>query len=241
MRVGQLLLTGVLLASAGGMVYSLQTLVESGVQPMEERIASARSGDPQPLQPVLPAAELFAPLPLAEFIEITARPLFSPSRRPPPPEIADATPEAPAANPAAAPETNQFMVIGIVIAPDEKVALLKQLRKNNEIVHVKEGETLSEWTVAQISPESVTMQQQGVTDVVKLSDNVLSDAEKRVLSQRAKQEELNAARREQQADRVENNAEQNATHQRRFAGQSPQLKRPVRRIRNPSPRVRNRN
>lgn len=133
------------------------------------------------------------------------------------------------------------MVIGIVIAPDEKVALLKQLRKNNEIVHVKEGETLSEWTVAQISPESVTMQQQGVTDVVKLSDNVLSDAEKRVLAQRAKQEELNAARREQQADRVENNAEQNATHQRRFAGQSPQLKRPVRRIRNPSPRVRNRN
>ena len=93
-------------------------------------------------------------------------------------------------------ETNQFMVMGIVIAPDEKVALLKQLKNSAEIVRVKEGQKVSDWTVAEITPQSVTIEQSGVTDVVKLSDNVLTAAEKQKLMQQAKLEQATTAKQQ---------------------------------------------
>jgi hypothetical protein len=119
------------------------------------------------------------------------------------------------------------MVIGIVIAQNEKVALLKQLKKSNEIVHVKEGQVLSNWTVSEITPESVTIQQNGVTDVVKLSDNVLSAIEKRTLAQRAKQDQLKAAKRGVLAKRAPV-----AANDRRKIRQPTRKNRPVRRARN---------
>ncbi|MCP5408887.1 MAG: hypothetical protein H6963_06285 [Chromatiaceae bacterium] len=55
-------------------------------------------------------------------------------------------------------ETNQFLVMGIVIAQDEKVALLKQLRTTRFCV--KEGQKISDWTVSEITPKSVTIEQE---------------------------------------------------------------------------------
>lgn len=227
-RSGQILLTLAMLASAAGLVVGLlsqqdQTAINLQVNRAVPAVPDGSAWQ-EPLTLVEEPAE---PIPLSEFVEMTMRPLFSPSRRPAPATGIEAVPETYREIANGPVETNQFLVMGIVIAPDEKVALLKQPKNSNEVIRVKEGQKISDWTVSEITPESVTIEQSGITDVVKLSDNVLSAAQKQKLMQQAKREQLKKARSTKQATRrtpVNNN--------RRKARQITQRKKALPRTRN---------
>lgn len=73
--------------------------------------------------------------------------------------------------------------MGIVITGKEKLALLKPIGKSSDVFRVREGERVLEWTIESVTPETVTIRQGDITDTLKLSDNVLSQAEKRRLAQ----------------------------------------------------------
>lgn len=201
-RSGQFLLTLALLASAAGLLFGLLSLedrtdAQSALQPTVTAPPERSTAEEQQM----PTEESEHAVAMSEFVEMTMRPLFSPTRRPPTADensVVQDTAQEPTAEPI---ETSQFMVMGIVIAPDEKVALLKQLRNSAEIVRVKEGQKISDWTVSQITPQSVTIEQSGVTDVVKLSDNVLSATEKQKLMQQAKLEQATTTKQQQLANR----------------------------------------
>jgi hypothetical protein len=201
-RSGQLLLTLALLTSAAGLIFGLISLNDQSEinMPVKRALPAVPGESASEEQPAL-VEELAEPIPLSEFVEMTMRPLFSPSRRPLTATGDDAVPETQqeiANGPVGA---NQFLVMGIVIAADEKVALLKQQKSGNEVFRVKEGQKFSDWTVSEISPESVTIRQRGVTDVVKLSDNVLSTAQKQKLMQQARLEQAKTANKAKQVNR----------------------------------------
>jgi hypothetical protein len=63
------------------------------------------------------------------------------------------------------------------------VVLLKPTGKSKDVFRVREGERVLEWTVESVTPEAVTIRQGAITDTLKLSDNVLSQAEKRRIAQ----------------------------------------------------------
>ncbi len=179
-RVHQFIIALLLTMSAVALAWGIY----STSQPPEEPLTSVPAASEltietdDPDQP--PAMEI--PPPLTDFSQMVERPLFAQSR----------SPEDPAAETAASPlpqptGKSQLIVMGIIITEGEKVALLKQNNaKGGDTLKVKEGQEVSGWKVASITPESVTVSQRETTDVIKLSDNVLSDAEKRRLESLAK-------------------------------------------------------
>ena len=200
-RSGQWILSFALLVSAGVLVFGLLSVQHRTAvgQPSKNATLAVPDDSTSAPQPAL-VEQISEPVPLSEFGEMIMRPLFSPSRRPPEAggeEMASDTQES-----TTLPlETNQFLVMGIVIAQDEKVALLKQPGYSDEILQVKEGQKLSDWTVSEITPEFVTIERGGVSEVVRLSDNVLSAAEKQRLLQQAKLKQTAAAIRQKRDNR----------------------------------------
>lgn len=103
--------------------------------------------------PVIVATE-----PLRDYAEVIERPLFTPSRRP-----ASTTPSAPsrtapAPRPAAPPPPalpTDLTLVGTVLAPPEKVALLRQGRQPAR--RVREGEVFVGWIVGEIGDSGVTL------------------------------------------------------------------------------------
>ncbi len=144
---------------------------------------------------------------LAQFSETITRPLFSDTRRP---AVTDEE-DVPEVNPSSGLpiEKNQFLVMGIAITNNEKTAILQQLNKKDDIIRVKEGQRVSDWLVESITPDTVKLTKRGTADFVKLSDNILSAAQKRKLVQRARQ----AQKRERVAARNAAN-QRDGTNQR---------------------------
>ncbi|MCP3868267.1 MAG: hypothetical protein GY703_09280 [Gammaproteobacteria bacterium] len=159
--------------------------------------------DSGPVQPPLEAGEKHLPSdiaepvsqtiipipPLSDYSEVVARPLFSLTRKPPALESNETsavvnTTTAGITKPI---EKNQYKVMGIIITGEEKVALLQPANKKGGVLRAREGKRLidSEWTVESITPEAVIIRQRTVTDTLKLSENKLSETEKRRLVQQA--------------------------------------------------------
>jgi hypothetical protein len=86
----------------------------------------------------------FAMPPLNSFAEVVARPLFSPTRRPP------------AASTGARPAN--FTLVGIVISPQERHALLAH-GLPSKVDRVTEGQSLDGWTVKSIGDNGITLVQ----------------------------------------------------------------------------------
>jgi hypothetical protein len=94
--------------------------------------------------PAVAAAAAAAPAtlpPLEAFREIAERPLFAPSRRP----SATASPAAP----------QGLRLEGVLVVGAEKRAIIKQA--DGHTAHVREGETVGEWTVREIERERVLL------------------------------------------------------------------------------------
>ena len=113
----------------------------------------------------VPAAEpkLLPPLaavsPEQAYSQTTARPLFTPTRRPAPPvDVA----QAPAF------VKGQFVLVGVTIAGDTRIAMLRE-KANGRIHRVEKGREVNGIKVGEIQPEAVTMTQAGDSEVLALT------------------------------------------------------------------------
>ena len=103
----------------------------------------------------------FTLLPLAQgFAETTARPVFIPVRRPPPPP--DPTKSAKAAM-----IKGQFIMHGALIYKDKRIALLFDVAAGKAI-RVEQGKEIKGITVAKVLPEKVTLTQYDDTEELVL-------------------------------------------------------------------------
>lgn len=106
----------------------------------------------------------FRPPPQRQFNEISARPLFFPSRRPfAPPE--DTALAAPVAEPAVALE-----LIGILLTESHRAALLQPAGQPGA-QWVREQQTVAGWLVEEIAPDRVRLREGDRVEVVELRDD----------------------------------------------------------------------
>jgi hypothetical protein len=107
---------------------------------------------PKPTPPArvdYPIQPEFVLLPLEQgFAETTARPVFSPFRRPPPPP----------APPKPTMKKGQFVLLGALITKDKSIALLRDVA-TGKATRVERGREINGITVANIYPEKVVLTQ----------------------------------------------------------------------------------
>ena len=136
------------------------------------RPASGRKAERRARQAGQTAERLALQHPLAhlkssDFPEIIARPLFSPSRRPPPkprPVVA-----RPAPRPVVRKSPVRFELLGILREPKQAVALLVA-RPGGLSYVVRQGDMMSGWKVARIAAREVTLEKNEQTITLKLPD-----------------------------------------------------------------------
>jgi hypothetical protein len=92
------------------------------------------------------------------YPEMVARPLFVPLRRPAPPP--DATAQS-------AMKKGQFVLQGVIIAGDMRIALLRE-KSTGKVHRVEKGRELSGMKLSEVSPESVTLAQGSDQEVLPL-------------------------------------------------------------------------
>ena len=100
---------------------------------------------------------------ISTFAEIVERPLFTQSRRPAPKK------DTKVAEAAVKPET--FELIGVIISPAGRMALLRTLA-TSEIVRAVEGQNVGGWEVRTIKPTQVVLQQGDDSEVLKINDAI---------------------------------------------------------------------
>ena len=90
------------------------------------------------------------------YPEMTARPLFIPTRRP-----------APQAAAASAFTRGQYVLQGVIVVGDNRVALLKE-KASGRVHRIEKGKELNGVKVADIAPESVTLGEGAEQEVLSL-------------------------------------------------------------------------
>lgn len=109
----------------------------------------------RPLElPVLTPVKPFQLPPPARYSGITARPVFIAARQPEPPPPQD---EAPVEKPPAGPEPTPPLLMGVVIMPQAKVALLRPEEPNAKTARAKVGDQVGEWLLEAIFPNRVML------------------------------------------------------------------------------------
>lgn len=99
--------------------------------------------------------------PLEALSETVERPLFRPDRRPPTiEEVEEAEPNA---------ESGIFSLIGIIVSPTERIALVK-VRGSQNVLQLSEGQQANGWTVLQIHPGEVVFESNDQTETIELID-----------------------------------------------------------------------
>ncbi len=113
-----------------------------------------------------------AAIPLASRSATRERPLFSPSRRPPPVAKDSPADEAPAPQPSPSPTP---ILLGTVIGPSDRIAVIVQGAEPPASLHV--GETAWSWKLRAVGPRSATFEGVGGTLTLKLPSATLSPVE----------------------------------------------------------------
>ncbi len=100
---------------------------------------------------IAPLAQRTAPRakPIKAYSETLRRPLFHPSRKPAP-KLAAASPEAPAA------ESPVLRLIGVVIAPEGRSALIR-MPNLADLVEVSVGERINGWRLERIETDRIVL------------------------------------------------------------------------------------
>jgi len=106
---------------------------------------------------------------ISTFAEIVERPLFTQSRRPAPKK------DTKVAEAAVKPEN--FELIGVIISPAGRMALLRTLA-TSEIVRAVEGQNVGGWEVRTINPTQVVLRQGDDSQVLKINEAVAPPAAK---------------------------------------------------------------
>ncbi|MCR4297874.1 MAG: hypothetical protein NUV75_03835 [Gallionella sp.] len=121
---------------------------------------------PLPAPKPIPAARVDYPvqpeftLPTLEqgFAETTARPMFTPVRRPPPPPSVQAKSTM---------QKGQFALLGALITRDKSIAMLRDI-SSGKAIRVEQGKEIRGMTVTRIDPEKVILTQDGETEELVL-------------------------------------------------------------------------
>lgn len=121
--------------------------------------ASAAPAQPAPRTAPIEPAPRFTMPPLRDYAEVVARPLFSETRRPPPPEVS----RGPAAQP------SSFTLVGIVVSDRERHALIEH-GQPPRIDRVVEGQELDGWIVDTILPGKVVVRRADAQEEIKPKD-----------------------------------------------------------------------
>ncbi len=99
--------------------------------------------------------------PIESFSETVERPLFLPDRRPP--TVEEALEDAEDV------ETGLFTLVGIIVSPTQRIALVK-VRGSQTVLQLSEGQQANGWTVLQIRPEEVIFESNDKTETIELID-----------------------------------------------------------------------
>jgi hypothetical protein len=121
-------------------------------------LAAAAASTPVPSVAAVP--------PLARYAAIVERPLFSPSRRPPP--------GAQAAEGASI--ESRYRLVGIVATGPKKMAFIAEGAQRRDIV---EGDMLDGWTVSEIGQDRIKLTSPASEAVLKLSPAVIPESPKK--------------------------------------------------------------
>ena len=116
------------------------------------RIAGARSS--QAAASAAGTANPLAGLDKEALRDITERPLFAPSRRPPPFPAPVAA--APVVAPPPAPSTPDYTLVGIIRDGDRAIALLRS-RSDGRNLRIEAGDMVGGWRIATVDARSVRL------------------------------------------------------------------------------------
>ena len=117
--------------------------------------------------PAVSANPLWA-IPLSALAATRNRPLFTPSRRPPVPVVANAPPPpAPRPAPPQVPEHPNLVLVGTVAGPSEGVAVFIDKGTKNA-VRLRTGEDHSGWVLQSVDRGAVTLQKGGQSETLEL-------------------------------------------------------------------------
>ena len=119
------------------------------------------SGAPAPRKVAASEAKLLPPIavvsPEAAYPETADRPLWIPTRRPaPPPVVAQASFQR-----------GQFILQGVTIAGDTRIAMLKE-KASGRVHRVEKGKEVNGLQLAEVEPERVTLAQGAEREVLEL-------------------------------------------------------------------------
>jgi hypothetical protein len=161
-------LTGLSLLVIAGLGTVVAYELTDGVALAPQVTAAAPASE---LPEATPEPNEFQPPPQRQFNEISARPLFFPSRRPFTPLPEGAAPAAPVAEPAAVLE-----LIGVLLSDRERAALLQPAGQGAQ--WVREQQTVGGWLVEEIAPDRVRLREGDRVELVELRDDQARDATK---------------------------------------------------------------
>ena len=151
---GILLPTGllVLCLGLGWSTYSALRTSPEAPQAAEQAVSVAPP-------PAIPAKAEFTMPPRQDFVEIVTRPIFSPTRRPPPDTEVTFEEEVRS--------ELEVSLVGVVIASGEEIAIVTP-KNGSAFVRLSEGDRYQGWTVEQIDAQGVTFRRDEVLEQIGL-------------------------------------------------------------------------
>jgi len=139
---------GLALLALGVLAHDILAPAESVAVPAAEGGAAA---------PVLAAPAAAAP-PAAVYADMAARPVFLPSRRPPPAPAGAGAPVAPPLD---------FSLVGVVTGPGQTMALVQSPGQAQAVV-VHVGSVVDGWTVTRISRSGIEVAAAGTSSDLRI-------------------------------------------------------------------------
>jgi len=118
------------------------------------------SGEPSPQISEPPKGNPLWAIPMSKLSATHDRPLFSPSRRPPPATISAAPEPPPPAVKPAVPESPAFKLVGTIIGEDNRIGIFVS-ETSKTTIRIREGEGDSGWTLRSIDPHSAVFEGYG--------------------------------------------------------------------------------
>jgi general secretion pathway protein N len=109
-------------------------------------------------------------IPLSVLTATAERPIFSASRRPPPPAMAGSPAEAVNLPPpvAAEPDHPPLALIGVVVGDTDSIAVFLD-RTGQQIVRLRQGEAHEGWVLSSVLRREVTLKQSDRTEILALA------------------------------------------------------------------------
>jgi hypothetical protein len=157
-----LLAGAALIGDAQALVGALSPLFDQSDadDPSRHSIAApAAPSSPESGGRALPANPLWA-IPLKQLANTRERPIFSPSRRPPPAIVGALPKAAPRAPKPAEPDRPQLSLVGTVIGEKESIAVFVDETTKNA-VRLRTGEEHKGWTLVSVQGREATLDKDG--------------------------------------------------------------------------------